>query len=118
MGRLGFLYVPTACQSGTVGTTFSRFFPCSHPSHDTHEAKHSWTRDTTNDTTRHARQRTACKLHFCMTGCLGFYDLVGKVLVENSGFNQWAETNNVHASHITHHFFLSFRCCLCLLDLC
>jgi hypothetical protein len=30
-----------------------------------------------------------------MTGCLGFYDLVGKVLVENSGFNQWAETNNV-----------------------
>lgn len=55
MGRLGFLYVPTACQSGTV----------------------------------------ACKLHFCMTGCLGFYDLVGKILVENSGFNQWAETNNI-----------------------
>jgi hypothetical protein len=48
-----------------------------------------------------------------MTGCLGFYDLVGKVLVENSGFNQWAETNNVHSSHITP--LLSFRCCLCLL---
>jgi hypothetical protein len=37
-----------------------------------------------------------------MTGCLGFYDLVGKILVENSGFNQWAETNNVH-SHIALH---------------
>jgi len=36
-----------------------------------------------------------CKLHIFFHGCLQTADLIGTVLIQNSGLNTWAEANNI-----------------------
>jgi hypothetical protein len=56
MDTTGYLYVPKACQSGSL---------------------------------------TVCKLHVALHGCLQSYSMIGNKFVSNTGYNMWADTNNM-----------------------
>ncbi|KAL4904483.1 hypothetical protein BDW74DRAFT_185702 [Aspergillus multicolor] len=38
---------------------------------------------------------TVCKLHVVLHGCYGSYDSIGEKFVRDTGYNQWADTNNI-----------------------
>ncbi|CBF73656.1 hypothetical protein AN7987.2 [Aspergillus nidulans FGSC A4] len=47
------------------------------------------------DSCRDGSGSTTCKLHVALHGCCQSYDLIGKHFVENTGYNQWADTNDI-----------------------
>ncbi|KAL4978868.1 Alpha/Beta hydrolase protein [Aspergillus desertorum] len=47
------------------------------------------------DDCRNGSSSTPCKLHVALHGCCQSYDLIGNKFVENTGYNQWADTNNI-----------------------
>ncbi|KAA8643914.1 hypothetical protein EYZ11_005470 [Aspergillus tanneri] len=38
---------------------------------------------------------TVCKLHVALHGCLQSHDKVGTKFIDNTGYNKWADTNNI-----------------------
>ncbi|KAL4819879.1 Alpha/Beta hydrolase protein [Aspergillus spinulosporus] len=47
------------------------------------------------DNCRDGPGSTVCKLHVALHGCCQSYDLIGTHFVENTGYNQWADTNDI-----------------------
>ncbi|KAI5459539.1 putative polyhydroxybutyrate depolymerase [Mariannaea sp. PMI_226] len=38
---------------------------------------------------------TVCKLHVALHGCLQSYSSIGSKFIDNTGYNKWADTNNI-----------------------
>ncbi|PKX93372.1 putative polyhydroxybutyrate depolymerase [Aspergillus novofumigatus IBT 16806] len=38
---------------------------------------------------------TVCKLHVALHGCLQSYSMIGSKFISNTGYNMWADTNNI-----------------------
>ncbi|KAL4740600.1 Alpha/Beta hydrolase protein [Aspergillus similis] len=47
------------------------------------------------DNCRDGSSSTVCRLHVALHGCCQSYDLIGNHFVENTGYNQWADTNDI-----------------------
>ncbi|KAL5049377.1 hypothetical protein BDW71DRAFT_175747 [Aspergillus fruticulosus] len=47
------------------------------------------------DDCRNESSPTVCKLHVVLHGCCQSYDLIGDKFVENTGYNQWADMNDI-----------------------
>ncbi|KAL6235507.1 hypothetical protein BDW75DRAFT_250825 [Aspergillus navahoensis] len=44
---------------------------------------------------RDGASSTVCKLHVVLHGCCQSHDIIGDKFVENTGYNQWADTNGI-----------------------